>query len=110
MGGGLYAHKLDTNSWIAFNNAQRVQYNYLELLLVCGISYPLYTVIAGIISLLGRTVYTIGYLLHGAAGRGKGATIGRISKILLSVGAIVSAWKISGGLNGLITLMEGKGF
>ncbi|GBN61459.1 Microsomal glutathione S-transferase 3, partial [Araneus ventricosus] len=56
----------DTN--MQFNCMQRVHANYLEMfptflaLLFCGgLAHPFYCAIAGIVYLLGRLVYSIGY-------------------------------------------------
>jgi len=112
MGSGRYADKLDTQSWIDFNNAQRVHYNYLESIpivitctLISGLSYPRYTVLMAWIFMIGRTLYTMGYLTGGAQKRGPGAIIGSGVVPLLMFGALGSSYTLSGGVHGFVKLL-----
>jgi hypothetical protein len=114
MGTGIYAAKLDTQSWIAFNSAQRVHYNYLEALptllisiLIGGIYYPRYTLVVAWLNIIGRTMYTYLYITGGPQSRGIGARITGNTLPMLVLGAVASAWKLSGGIGGLITVLHG---
>lgn len=72
MGNGRYASKLSDEEWVTFNNYQRAHYNYLEgitlivaVTLVAGIWYPRFAVVAGLIYVIGREIYAIGYRTGG---------------------------------------------
>ena len=67
-GNGRYAAKLDYASWMKFALAQRVHYNFLENimqvstgLLMCGLYDSKIATYIGVVYLLGRTIFTIGY-------------------------------------------------
>lgn len=112
-GSGIYASKLDIQSWIHLNNAQRVHLNYLEylpahliFLLTAGIHYPLYSVTLGWIFMIGRMLYTLGYLWSGAEGRGIGAKIAALATFLLFLSALASAYQLCGGIQGFIALLQ----
>ncbi|KAI9218586.1 hypothetical protein BC828DRAFT_388204 [Blastocladiella britannica] len=79
MGSGLYANKLSEKDWIAFNNAQRVHGNYLEelptaitLLLTSGLFQPTIAAAGAVSYILGRELYTRGYVANGPEGRARG--------------------------------------
>ena len=68
MGSGRYSAKLSYKDWFEFNNAMRVHYNYLESvacviiwLLIGGLVYQWEATAFGIVHLLGRILYHIGY-------------------------------------------------
>jgi hypothetical protein len=68
MGNGYYAQKLDYKDWIYFNKAQRVHYNYLEIIapvmafiFIGGIRYGLISAIFGFIFFVGR-LFSIAYM------------------------------------------------
>jgi len=113
-GNGYYAAKLAPTEWIAFNNAQRVHLNYLEslaphllFLLTSGIMYPRFATACGWIYMIGRTIYTIGYLRHGPSGRVIGARVAGVAHGSLALAALLSAYQLGGGIQGFITLVRG---
>ena len=64
MGSGRYSSLLSYGSWLRFINAQRIHLNYVEglptalvNLLISGLFYPRYAVIAGLSYMVGREVY-----------------------------------------------------
>jgi len=82
MGYGRYSQRLSYEDWYNFNNAQRVHYNYLEMLpvvvitgLISGLFYPICAAIAIGAWTLGRIVYTIGYVTSGPNLRVPGAVL-----------------------------------
>ena len=85
MGNGRYASKLDYNSWLYFNIAQRIHYNYLEhvasILMVTflgGLNFPILASVFGFLYVFGRLLYTLFYQSKEGAKniwRGLGAVI-----------------------------------
>jgi len=113
-GNGHYAARLSPTEWIAFNNAQRVHLNYLEnlvphltFLLTTGIMYPRFAVVLGWVFMIGRTLYTIGYLRHGPEGRRIGARVAGTAHMLLALAAVATSYQLGGGIQGFITLLRG---
>ncbi len=69
MGSGRYSKDLTYSEWFIFNNWQRCHYNFLEQLtpiliwiLISCLYNPLSSGILGLIYLLGRILYTFGYM------------------------------------------------
>ncbi|CAG9325812.1 unnamed protein product [Blepharisma stoltei] len=98
-GSGRFSKKLPLKDWYDFNNAQRIQWNYLEgahAPLVCipiaGLEFPYWTIGLGAAYIIGRTVYSIGYKMSGSRGRGIGAAILDISLLGLLIVAFVSCF------------------
>lgn len=87
----------------AFNCAQRAHGNYLEqlpnfliLLGVSGIRYPVYAAVAGAVWLAGRVAYTVGYSTGDPSKRQRGvfAYLGLFSLLGMS---LVSTYKVVTG-------------
>ena len=75
-GDGIYTIKAGYKAWFDFNNAQRQHINYLESItqmmtqqLIVGVYWPMPTFIIGIIYLIGRILFTFGYIKKGPKGR-----------------------------------------
>lgn len=71
VGSGHYSDKLTYQEWFSFNVKQRCHKNYLEYLtiavvslLIGGLYIPWVSIGAGIVFLIGRLGYTIGYIKH----------------------------------------------
>jgi len=83
MGTGRYAALLGYDKWLAFANAQRVHYNYVEgaasaitFNLLSGIYFPVTSALAALTYIVGREVFAAGYTSKaGANGRMAGALI-----------------------------------
>jgi len=82
MGSGRYSAKLTYQQWYQFNNAQRAHYNFLEMapttfvfLFIAGIYFPIASAALGLAVVIGRVIYTIGYVNGGPGGRLIGALI-----------------------------------
>ena len=83
MGNGKYSGKLTYEQWYKFNNAQRAHYNFLEFAPSClvmhfiaGIYFPVPAAALGLAVIIGRIVYSVGYVNGGPKGRLIGALIG----------------------------------
>ena len=81
QGSGLFSKKLAYKDWYRFNCSQRIYMNYLEGIamiilttLIAGIQAPLLTFGLQLAYLVGRTLYSVGYM-KGADYRIKGALI-----------------------------------
>jgi glutathione S-transferase len=103
MGNGRFSQKLTYEQWFSFNNAQRSHYNYMESvtcvlcwLLIGGIGYNWYAVGAGSVYLVGRLLYTIGYISKGPAGRVGGFVISMLASTMLFVLSIISPLRMAG--------------
>jgi len=109
-GQGRFADKLTDDQWLAFNNAQRVHTNYLESLtqviinlLIGGLVYTRVTLLVGLVYVIGRIIYGIGYRSSGPSGRSFGAKIFEVALITSLITAITSAIQIAGGITGITT-------
>ena len=82
-GEGRYAQKLPYESWIRFNNAQRVHQNFVESLPVIltylsvgGLFLPKLTLLCGVLLATMRPVYAYMYVKRGGDARKLGAITG----------------------------------
>jgi len=107
-GQGRFSDKLPDDQWIAFNNAQRVHANNLESfaqviinILIGGLVYTRVTLLLGLVYVVGRIIYGIGYRASGPSGRTFGARIFEIALFGLLFTAIASAVQIAGGFTGI---------
>ena len=80
MGSGIYSQKLNYKQWYDFNNAQRAHYNYLEMapttlvwLFCAGVYFPIPAAIIGLLVIILRIIYSVGYVKGGPQGRLIGA-------------------------------------
>jgi len=99
MGNGRYSAKLDYNSWLHFNIAQRIHYNYLEfvasILMVTflgGLNFPILASSFGFAYAFGRLLYSIFYQSKEGAKniwRGLGAIICDLSFLVNFILAIL---------------------
>ncbi|KAL4495063.1 hypothetical protein ABPG72_015763 [Tetrahymena utriculariae] len=105
MGHGRYSDKLSYKEWVYFGKAQRAHYNFLEawgpqtlFIIVGALKYPLFSAILGFVAILGRLLYSIGYMLQGGSTnpiRSIGAVTGDIVLLIsfiLSCIACISAY------------------
>ena len=90
MGYGRYSQRLSYEDWYNFNNAQRVHYNYFEMLpmvvitgLISGLFYPIYAAIAIGAWTVGRIIYSIGYFVGGPNRRVPGAALAALPTFFL---------------------------
>lgn len=104
MGCGRYAAKLSEADWLHFNNAQRAHYNFVEgvatyivMILAAGIYYPIYASIMGVLVLVGRMLFAIGYVSAGANGRLAGALLVDVALLGLLGLSLCSGWHIVQG-------------
>ena len=81
-GSGRYIMKAGYEAWYEFNNAQRVHLQYMESItqmlcmqLFAGLQWPIPTMAIGVVYLIGRIIYTCGYMRGGPKGRYIGAAI-----------------------------------
>ena len=100
-GNGKYSVKLSYAEWFEFNNAQRVQYNFLEQIVpifiwvfVSALYQPLVAAIFGLTYFVGRFFYSIGYL-KSPAQRVFGAIICDLAYLGAFVLSIVAVFEIS---------------
>lgn len=107
-GSGQFSQKLPLEDWISFNNGQRAHYNFLEqfgstivLLLISGLFYTRLAVIAGLMFIVGRVCYSIGYRQGGPKGRMVGAGLCDLALILTFGAAAWGSFMFAGGINGL---------
>jgi len=110
-GSGKFSEKISFQDWIEFNNAQRIHMNYLEgltliilLELVLGLVYPRLTIALGIVYLIGREVYAIGYSAKGPQGRIFGAIIFDVVLLILFPLTLYTTYSIGGGIGGLTSV------
>lgn len=83
MGNGRYSSRLSYEQWYRFNNAQRVHYNFLEFAVphivthfVAGIYFPVVASALGVVLIIARFLYSVGYVTGGPKGRVIGAITG----------------------------------
>ena len=103
VGTSRYSQNLPYKDWYTFNCAQRAHYNLIEwaasvllFLLVAGIYYPTNSAIAGVAWIIGREVYTIGYISKGPSGRTAGAVIADLAALFLFGAAVYGSFQGSG--------------
>ena len=96
-GNGYYSAKLSYKDWYDFNNWQRAHMNYLEhfamvvsLLVIGSVNMPIFSLIAGFLVFVGRSLYAIGYMNGGPKGRIFGALLSLFGLITAFVGAVWS--------------------
>ena len=101
MGSGRYSEKLSYKEWYMFNCAQRVHYNFVEmiatyeiLLLVGGLAHPLLAAAMGALLIVGRIVYAIGYMF-GPKSRVPGALIADVCLLGLTALAFHSSYIVA---------------
>jgi len=101
------ASKLDFITWIKLQNAQRGHLNYLEglpslliNLLAAGLFYPITASALGCISIVGRQLYSNGYLKKGPEGRGPGFLMASLSNLGLMGMGFYGSLKMTGLFGG----------
>ena len=101
-GNGRYSKALPYKDWYEFNCAQRCHMNYIEgfaLILVgtliSGIQYPLITFATQIVYIIGRQLYSDGYM-KGADYRITGAGLYQVANLVAIVLSVKSALSIVG--------------
>jgi len=111
-GMGRFADKLSWDNWFLINNAQRSHLNFVEgiapilvSMLVSGLFYTRLTVVLGIIYMIGRFLYSLGFVLKGAKARGPGFGLLIISQTILNVAALYGSYNAGGGLQKLISII-----
>jgi uncharacterized membrane protein YecN with MAPEG domain len=114
VGSGQYSQKLPHNLWVRFNNAQRCHANFLEHLpiiliaaFISGLTYTRLTVLAQIVYIIGRIIYTIGYFKTPGR-RVIGALTHEAALVTLIVTSIMTSLSLGGGLSKLTEFIVGK--
>eukprot|EP01095_Lingulamoeba_sp_RSL-Kostka_P006401 TRINITY_DN1_c0_g1_i1.p1 TRINITY_DN1_c0_g1~~TRINITY_DN1_c0_g1_i1.p1 ORF type:complete len:183 (-),score=78.10 TRINITY_DN1_c0_g1_i1:379-927(-) len=110
MGNGRFSSKLTLEQWADFNNAQRAHYNYIEQFasvavfnLVGGLFFPNFCAALGLVYIIGRALYAIGYKASGPGGRLFGVLLVDLS-FLCMFGA--ACYGLYGAVGGYERLME----
>eukprot|EP00823_Brevimastigomonas_motovehiculus_P008508 TRINITY_DN780_c0_g1_i1.p1 TRINITY_DN780_c0_g1~~TRINITY_DN780_c0_g1_i1.p1 ORF type:complete len:173 (-),score=42.89 TRINITY_DN780_c0_g1_i1:210-728(-) len=103
MGNGQFSQKLPLDQWIIFNQYQRAHYNAIEFIaavltaeLLGGLFYPRVCAVLGLIYLVGRVLYTIGYQNKGPTGRMRGALVQDLALFSLLLIAFWGGFKLTG--------------
>jgi glutathione S-transferase len=96
MGSGRHSQKLTDVQWEEFNNYQRAHGNYVEgvssaitFQLLSGLFYPKAAAIWGLVYLIGRQIYAMGYARSGSNGRMVGALLLDVA-LVAKLGLIVT--------------------
>jgi glutathione S-transferase len=96
MGTGRYSQFASYESWLAFANAQRVHYNYVEgaasaitFALLSGLYFPRISAYSALAYCLGREIFAAGYMSKGPNHRIYGALILDVA-LLTMLGAAVT--------------------
>ena len=110
MGEGIYASKLSHDQWFRFGRYQRVHYNYVEgiataivLELVAGLFYPGSAVLCGILYIVGRELFALGYRNLGPKARLPGTIIMDLGLFLLLLMALGGSFNAAGGIEGFLS-------
>ncbi|KAJ1497723.1 hypothetical protein HMI55_005333 [Coelomomyces lativittatus] len=100
-GSGRFSQKLELKQWIDFNNAQRVHLNYLEdlptvfsMLIFSGTFHPVFTSAVAVLYVVGRQIYSSGYIAKGPEGRVVGAIVHHLAMISMVGSTIYGAAKL----------------
>jgi uncharacterized membrane protein YecN with MAPEG domain len=90
MGNGRFSEALTMSEWYKFNCAQRAHYNLLEwatpfivFLLVGGLFHADLAFYCGVAWIVGRELYTSGYIANGPGGRSIGAAVADIAAVVV---------------------------
>ena len=112
MGSGKYSQKLTTAQWLDFNVAQRQHLNFVEQmvpmvlpLLVAGLFQPRLTVLCGAASIVGRLLYSLGYLTGNPKSRIMGTPFIYISMLTCVIVSLMGSFAAAGGVKGLLALV-----
>ena len=102
-GSGRYIMRAGYKAWYEFNTAQRVHIQYMEsvtqvlcMQLFAGLQWPLPTMVIGIIYLIGRILYTMGYKSGGVKGRVYGAPLVMLIQMLMPIYTMVAMGVLAG--------------
>jgi len=109
QGFGRYADKLPLDQWIRFANYQRCHVNYLEnlpsilfLLMSSGLYSPRISVAAGIVYIIARQLYSMGYRSKsGANKRVPGSVLSMLTMFVLMGTTVYGMFVAGGGIAGL---------
>ena len=77
----------------------------ITLELICGIFRPGVAVVAGLVYIIGRVFYALGYRHRGAKGRMIGALLIDAALVTLLIYTFSSLWTVGGGVDGFILLL-----
>eukprot|EP00343_Euplotes_focardii_P000418 CAMPEP_0205801268 /NCGR_PEP_ID=MMETSP0205-20121125/3201_1 /ASSEMBLY_ACC=CAM_ASM_000278 /TAXON_ID=36767 /ORGANISM="Euplotes focardii, Strain TN1" /LENGTH=139 /DNA_ID=CAMNT_0053065735 /DNA_START=86 /DNA_END=502 /DNA_ORIENTATION=- len=93
-GNGYFYQKNTYEAWYGYNNKVRVHQNLLEqfpyyaaALLFCSFHHGIATFVVGVWIVIGRTIYTVGYVRGG----GKGRLPGR----LMEFAGVLALWGLT---------------
>ena len=78
----------------------------ITLVLVSGLFYPGVAVAMGLLYIVGRVFYALGYRSQGPKGRLIGAMMFDLALVVLMFYTITSLWNAGNGLEGFIDLMR----
>ena len=96
-GSGRYTMKAGYKAWYEFNSAQRVHMQYMESItqilcmqLFAGLQWPIPTMVIGVVYLIGRILYTYGYMSGGPKGRIIGVPLIMLVQMFMPIYTIVA--------------------
>ena len=100
-GSGRYAKKLTYKKWYEFNLVQRSHANFLEqvmqhclFILVAGYSYPTFAAVMGVVGIIARFMFVVGYS-SSPASRMMGFRGTMLSLMTLFVASLMTIWNIT---------------
>merc|ERR1711862_112695 len=92
VGSGFFSKQLPYSQWYDFNNAQRIQINFLERITFLVLAFTIcatYFIKTAFVFMccycLARTLFSVGYAIKGPDGR----FVGAMMELLITVGALV---------------------
>ena len=95
-GSGVYASKLSYKDWYLFNSSQRAHMNFVEMiasslmfLLVAGLYCPCMATGFGVLMIVSRIFYSVGYVNSGPKGRLVGALLNDIAILGLFIMSMI---------------------
>ena len=102
-GSGRFAALLSYAAWLDLNNALRAQNNYVEgapsiitAVLLAGAFYPRIAAVTGVAYMVGRELYSAGYVRGGPGGRNVGATVLDVALAVELCLALYGGWSVCG--------------
>lgn len=99
--------------FVSHISSQRAHHNYLEFLtfsvlvvLISGLRYPRVAVIGGIVYIIARYIYALGYRMKGPNGRAVGAIVSDLALLALLFASFSAVYHIGGGIHGIKTFFN----
>ena len=99
-GNGYFSNHLTYSDWLHLQSNQRIQLNFLETLIpivllisISSINYPYIAIILIVVLILGRLIYSIGYISSSQKFKTFGSIIFDLVFIISSVLAVLSIYR-----------------